>query len=129
MLAANIWRSRFPSHKWRRSNRQVQRASPRLRIVHRRRSVLGRRQALRWAIAGNDNRALFANRAKGFDLILVPNYLHVVMLAEPGWVIPAGRYERRYAALSVSDRRREDREYFRALHRQIANGGAEAMMW
>ena len=27
---------------------------------------------------------------KGFDLILVPNYLHVVMLAEPGWVIPAG---------------------------------------
>jgi hypothetical protein len=66
---------------------------------------------------------------KGFDLILVPNYLHVVMLAEPGWVIPAGRYERRYAALSVSDRRREDREYFRALHRQIKEGGAEAMMW
>jgi hypothetical protein len=31
---------------------------------------------------------------KGFDLILVPNYLHVLMLAEPGWVIPAGRYER-----------------------------------
>ena len=27
---------------------------------------------------------------KGFDLIQVPNFLHVVMLAEPGWVIPAG---------------------------------------
>ena len=66
---------------------------------------------------------------KGFDLIWVPNYLHVVMLAEPGWVIPAGRYERRYAALWVSDLRREDREYFRALHRQIKEGGAEAMMW
>jgi hypothetical protein len=67
---------------------------------------------------------------KGFDLILVPNYLHVVMLAEPGWVIPAGRYERRYAALSVSDARRGKREYFKALHNQIANGGAvEAMMW
>jgi len=52
------------------------------------------------------------------------------MLAEPGWVIPAGRYERRYAALLVSDRRREDREYFRALHRQInQEGGAAAMMW
>jgi hypothetical protein len=37
---------------------------------------------------------------KGFDLVLVPNYLHVLMLAEPGWVIPAGRYERRYAATS-----------------------------
>jgi hypothetical protein len=66
---------------------------------------------------------------KGFDLILVPNYLHVVMLAEPGLVIPAGRYERRYAALSVSDIRMGDRNYFNALHRQIAEGGAEAMMW
>jgi hypothetical protein len=66
---------------------------------------------------------------KGIDLIQVPNYLHVVMLAEPGWVIPAGRFERRYAALAVSDRRRGDREYFRSLHNQIANGGAEAMMW
>jgi hypothetical protein len=47
---------------------------------------------------------------KGFDLILVPNYLHVLMLAEPGWVIPAGRYERRYGALRVSDRRMGDRE-------------------
>ena len=66
---------------------------------------------------------------KGFDLIEVPNYLHVVMLAEPGWVIPAGRYERRYAALSVSDAKRGDRDYFKALHHQIMNGGAEAMMW
>jgi hypothetical protein len=65
---------------------------------------------------------------KGFDLILGPNYLHVLMLAEPGWVIPAGRYERRYAAFSVSEARRGDREYFNALHRQIADGGAEAMM-
>lgn len=54
---------------------------------------------------------------KGIDLIQVPNYLHVLMLAEPGWVIPAGRFERRYAALAVSSDRRGDREYFRALHR------------
>jgi hypothetical protein len=67
---------------------------------------------------------------KGFDLILVPNYLHVVMLAEPGWVIPAGRYERRYAAFAVSETKRKDREYFKALHHQInASGGAEAMMY
>jgi hypothetical protein len=66
---------------------------------------------------------------KGFDLILVPNYLHVVMLAEPGWVIPAGRYERRYAALSASDVRMGNRTYFNMLHQQIADGGAEAMMW
>jgi len=52
-----------------------------------------------------------------------------VMLAEPGWVIPAGRFERRYAALMVSDIRLGKPEYFRALHRQIAEGGAAAMMW
>src|SRR5882757_1717540 len=66
---------------------------------------------------------------KGIDLIQVPNYLHVVMLAEPGWVIPAGRYERRYAALAVSPVKRSDKGYFRALHRQIAEGGAEAMFY
>jgi hypothetical protein len=38
---------------------------------------------------------------KGIDLFQVLNYLHVLMLAEPGWVIPAGRYERRYAALGM----------------------------
>jgi hypothetical protein len=64
---------------------------------------------------------------KGFDRVQVPNRLHVVMLAEPGWVIPAGRFERRYAALEVSDCHRGDREYFKALHRQIEEGGAEGM--
>ena len=66
---------------------------------------------------------------KGIDLIQVPNYLHVGMLAEPGWVIPAGRYERRYAALEVSAIRRGDKAYFKALHREIAEGGAEAMFY
>jgi hypothetical protein len=32
----------------------------------------------------------------------VRNWLHVVMLAVPGWVAPAGRHERRYAAMTVS---------------------------
>jgi hypothetical protein len=66
---------------------------------------------------------------KGIDLIQVPNDLHVVMLAEPGWVIPAGRYERRYAALEVSATRRGDKDYFRKLHKEIAEGGAEAMFY
>jgi hypothetical protein len=66
---------------------------------------------------------------KGFDLIEVRNYLHVVMLAEPGWVIPAGRYERRYAAFEVGTAKRGDKGYFRALHSQIDNGGAEAMFY
>jgi hypothetical protein len=66
---------------------------------------------------------------KGLDVVQVRNFLHVVMLAEPGWVIPAGRFERRYAALAVSGVRRGDRAYFRELHSQIDEGGAEAMFY
>jgi hypothetical protein len=66
---------------------------------------------------------------KGIDIIQVPNCLHIVMLAEPGWVIPAGRHERRYAALKVSKARLRDKTYFRALHYQITNGGAAAMFY
>jgi energy-coupling factor transporter ATP-binding protein EcfA2 len=64
---------------------------------------------------------------KGFNTKKVPNYLHVVMLAEPGWVVPAGKHERRYAVLSVSDKNIGDVKYFTALRNEIANGGAEAM--
>jgi hypothetical protein len=66
---------------------------------------------------------------KGFNTKKVPNYLHIVMLAEPGWVVPAGKHERRYAVLSVSDRHIGDVEYFTALRNEIANGGAEAMFY
>ena len=66
---------------------------------------------------------------KGYDLFQVRNRLHVVMLAEPGWVIPAGRYERRYATVAVSADKRGKRDYFRALHAQIDEGGAEAMFY
>ena len=66
---------------------------------------------------------------KGIDAFEVRNLLHIIMLAEPGWVIPAGRYERRYAAFAVNTAMRGNRAYFRALHDQIHNGGAEAMFY
>jgi energy-coupling factor transporter ATP-binding protein EcfA2 len=66
---------------------------------------------------------------KGIDAFEVRNLLHILMLAEPGWVIPAGRYERRYAAFAVSTVKRGNRAYFRDLHDQIHNGGAEAMFY
>jgi hypothetical protein len=66
---------------------------------------------------------------KGIDLFQVRNMLHVVMLAEPGWVIPAGRYERRYVALAVSGVRRGDKPYFKALYRQIDDGAVAAMFY
>ena len=64
---------------------------------------------------------------KGIDRYQIRNMLHILMLAEPGWVIPAGRHERRFAALDVSIHRREDKAYFRALHAEIAGDGPAAM--
>jgi hypothetical protein len=66
---------------------------------------------------------------KNINAFQVRNCLHLVMLAEPGWVIPAGRHERRYAAMDISKSRLGNREYFNALHRQVYNGGAEAMFY
>jgi Family of unknown function (DUF5906) len=66
---------------------------------------------------------------KGLDVFEVRNFLHIVMLAEPGWVIPVGRYERRYAAVAVSTAKRGDKAYFRSLHQQIEDGGVGAMFY
>jgi hypothetical protein len=72
---------------------------------------------------------MIAIEHKGINRYWVRNMLHHLMLAEPGWVIPAGRFERRYAAISVSKSRLGDRAYFIALYDHIANGGAEAMFY
>jgi hypothetical protein len=66
---------------------------------------------------------------KGYDLIEVKNMLHIIMLAEPGWVIPAGQYERRYAAFDVSSAQRGNRTYFSALNSEIDGDGPAAMLW
>ena len=44
-----------------------------------------------------------AIEAKGYDVRNVKNYVHLLMLAEPGWTVPAGQDERRYAVFDVCD--------------------------
>ena len=66
---------------------------------------------------------------KGYDLTEVKNMLHIIMLAEPGWVIPAGQYERRYAAFDVSAAERGNRSYFSALNAEIDGDGPAAMLY
>lgn len=66
---------------------------------------------------------------KGLGIIQIPNPLHMLMFAEPGHAIPAGRNERRYAVFGVSDRRVRDFKYFRALRAEIAGDGPAAMFY
>jgi hypothetical protein len=81
------------------------------------------------ALQGMITEETLAIENKHFDVVEVPNMLHILMLAEPGWIIPAGPHERRYAAFSVSKVHMKDKGWFGPLHKQIDNGGAEAMFW
>jgi hypothetical protein len=66
---------------------------------------------------------------KGYDLTEVMNMLHIIMLAEPGWVIPAGQYERRYGAFDVTAAERGNKAYFAALNAEIDGDGPAAMLY
>jgi flagellar biosynthesis GTPase FlhF len=66
---------------------------------------------------------------KGYDLIEAKNMLHIIMLAEPGWVIPAGQHERRYAAFDVSAAQRGNIDYFVPLNAEIDGVGPAAMLY
>ena len=66
--------------------------------------------------------------AKGYDVRNVKNRIHLLMLAEPGWAVPAGQDERRYAVYEVSEEAR-DEAYFKALYREIDGGGPAAMLY
>ena len=65
---------------------------------------------------------------KGVDAFLAPNRLHVLMASNEDWVIPAGVDERRFVVADVSSARAQDFGYFAALHRELDNGGREAML-
>jgi len=69
-----------------------------------------------------------AIEAKGYDVRNVKNRIHLLMLAEPGWSVPAGQDERRYAVFEVCDKVR-DEAYFKALYREIEGGGPAAMLY
>jgi hypothetical protein len=66
--------------------------------------------------------------AKGYDVRNVKNRIHLLMLAEPGWSVPAGQDERRYAVYEVSEEVR-DEAYFTALYREINGDGPAAMLY
>jgi phage/plasmid primase-like uncharacterized protein len=65
---------------------------------------------------------------KGVDLFAVANRLHVMIAGNDPWLVPASGDERRFAVNDVSDHRRGDQAYFRALYAEMNNGGLAAML-
>lgn len=66
---------------------------------------------------------------KGVDAIKIDNHLHLWLVSNEDWIVPATEDERRFFVLNVSDEKRGDIEYFKVIVDQMENGGLEAMMY
>jgi hypothetical protein len=67
--------------------------------------------------------------AKGVDPAKSPNLLHIIMLSNERWVVPATEDERRYFFVQCGGAQRGNFEYFKALQSQLDRGGYEALLW
>jgi hypothetical protein len=67
--------------------------------------------------------------AKGVDPIPLPNYVRLVMTSNEGWVVPAGKDERRFAVLDVDPRCASNHSYFAEMTAELDDGGREALLY
>jgi hypothetical protein len=67
--------------------------------------------------------------AKGVDVESYPNYVHLMMAANDPHVIRASGDERRYFVLNVGEGKKQDAKYFAAMHKEMENGGYEALLY
>jgi len=66
---------------------------------------------------------------KGKDAFPVRNHMRLIVASNNDWVIPAGKEERRFFVLDVSDSHMQDSGYFEPIFQQMDNGGREAMLY
>jgi hypothetical protein len=56
------------------------------------------------------------------------NRLHILIISNRDWVVPASITARRFAITEALDTRREDHDYFASIIRQMESGGVQAML-
>lgn len=66
--------------------------------------------------------------AKGVDVTMARNMLHIMMASNADWVVPASTDERRYAVFQMGDAHKQDLAYFAAIDSQMKAGGLAAML-
>lgn len=66
--------------------------------------------------------------AKGVDVEMAPNYLHIMMASNDEHVIPAGEDERRFLVLDVAKHQHQNSAYFAAIQKELSAGGYEAFL-
>ena len=60
-----------------------------------------------------------AIEAKGIDVEMAPNCIHLIMASNDLHVIPAGGDERRFFVVDVGDAKKQNTDYFRAITEQM----------
>lgn len=70
---------------------------------------------------------ILSYEAKGRDITQGRNMVHMMMASNEEWIVPAGPEARRFFVSDVSDRRRQDHEFFTRLGQQMDGGGLAGM--
>lgn len=66
--------------------------------------------------------------AKGVDVESSPNYVHLIMASNDDHVVPASGDERRFLVLDVGAEEQQRSDYFKAISKQMDDGGREALL-
>lgn len=66
---------------------------------------------------------------KGKDRIVVRNFKHVIISSNEDWPVALDHDDRRFLVLRVSDARKEDIPYFKAIQEQLKSGGLQALLY
>jgi len=69
-----------------------------------------------------------AIEAKGKDIEMGSNCLHIIMASNEDWAVPASMDDRRFFILEVTDEHRNSHSYFSDMQRQLENGGYAALL-
>jgi hypothetical protein len=65
---------------------------------------------------------------KGLDAFEVKNMLHIVIVSNCDWVVPASIDARRFVVLYVAEHRKQDADWFEPLYREMNGDGLAAML-
>ena len=71
---------------------------------------------------------LRTSEAKGRDVEIMRNYIHLIMASNSDWIVPAGGNERRFLVLDVDPRYLQDTAHFGGIRQDLDDGGREALL-
>ena len=91
--------------------------------------VWGGNQKAAGKLKGLVTEKYIVSERKGIDHVQVRNMAHIIMASNEDFVVPAGPLSRRWFVLEISDEKRNDRAYFKAINDEMNNGGLEALLF